>query len=198
MLKDQVRKFVIEIIHKESLNFSRYPRQIVIHRDGRAWPAEIKGLNEACEHLAKEGCLDQDWQLTVVEVSKSSPAPLRLFNAEKSANGHGCFITNPIIGTWINTTFDEGYICNTGQPFRIPGTSNPLHIRRVEGNMPIEHCLFDVFALSCLTWPRPEGVMRLPISIKLCDRNLFDEATEYDEDAIQFANSNFDEEEQHE
>lgn len=198
LLKDQVKKCVIEIMEKESLNFNRSPRQIVIHRDGRAWPAEIKGLNEACEHLATEGCLDQDWQLTVVEVSKSAPAPLRLFNAKKSTNDHGCFVTNPIIGTWINTTIDEGYVCNTGQPFRIPGTSKPLHIRRAEGNMPIEHCLFDVFALSCLTWPQPEGVMRLPISIKLCDRNLFDEATEYDEDAIEFANSNFEGEEQHE
>ena len=198
LLKDQVRKFVIEIIHKESLHFNRPPKQIVIHRDGRAWPSEITGLNEACEHLATEGCLDQDWELTVVEISKSAPAPLRLFNVEESTNGHGCYVTNPIIGTWIITTFDEGYVCNTGQPFRIPGTSNPLHIRRGAGNMPIEHCLFDVFALSCLTWPQPEGVMRLPISIKLCDRNLFDEATEYDEDAIQFTSTNLEEEEQHE
>ena len=36
--------------------------------------------------------------------------------------------------------------------------------------------------------------MRLPISIKLCDRNLFDEATEYDEDAIEFAYTNLEEE----
>ena len=31
--------------------------------------------------------------------------------------------------------------------------------------------------------------MRLPISIKLCDRSLFEEAAEYDKDAIQFADS---------
>ena len=74
------------------------------------------------------------------------------------------------------------------------GTSNPLHIRRAAGNMPIEHCLSDVFSLSCLTWTRPEGAMRLPISIKLCDRSLFDEAAEYDQDAIEFASAHLQEE----
>ena len=33
--------------------------------------------------------------------------------------------------------------------------------------------------------------MRLPLSIKLCDRSLFDEATEYDQDAIEFADAHF-------
>jgi hypothetical protein len=186
LLKDQVKKCVIELIEKESAYFNQAPKQIIIHRDGRAWSAEIKGLKEACEYLAIKGCLDQQWQFTVVEISKSAPAPLRLFDVKVSTNGHGSRVTNPIIGTWIKTTLDEGYVCTTGPPFQIPGTSNPLHIRRAVGDMPIEHCLSDVFALSCLTWPRPEGAMRLPISIKLCDRNLFDEATEYDSDAIEF------------
>ena len=74
------------------------------------------------------------------------------------------------------------------------GTSNPLHIRRAVGNMPIEHCLSDVFSLSCLTWTRPEGATRLPVSIKLYDRSLFDEAAEYDQDAIEFASAHLQEE----
>ncbi len=32
--------------------------------------------------------------------------------------------------------------------------------------------------------------MRLPMSIKLCDRNLFDEATDVNEDEIAFGNDN--------
>ena len=35
--------------------------------------------------------------------------------------------------------------------------------------------------------------MRLPISIKLCDRSLFDEAAEYDQDAVEFENAHFQE-----
>jgi argonaute-like protein implicated in RNA metabolism and viral defense len=188
LLKAQVRKFVLDLIRKEVPYFKRCPKQIVIHRDGRAWPAEIEGLQEACKCLAKDGHLDEDWHLTVVEISKSAPAPLRLFDVKWPIAGQKPDVENPLVGSWIPTAPGEGYVCTTGRPFRIPGTSNPLHIRRIAGEMPVEHCLSDVFALSCLTWTRPEGATRLPISIKLCDRILFDEAAEYDEDAIEFGN----------
>ena len=188
LLKAQVEKFVIALIRKEGRCFKQRPKRIVIHRDGRAWPAEIEGLRGACKRLAEDGHLDQDWSLTVIEISKSAPAPLRLFDVQSSRSGQRLCVENPRVGNWIQTPPDEGYVCTTGRPFRIPGTSNPLHIRRTAGEMPVEHCLSDVFALSCLTWTRPEGVMRLPISIKLCDRILFDEAAEYDEDAIEFGN----------
>ena len=111
-----------------------------------------------------------------------------MFNVKQSKTGQGLDVENPMVGNWIPTSPDEGYVCTTGHPFRIPGTSNPLHIRRAAGDMPVEHCLSDVFSLSCLTWTRPEGATRLPISIKLCDRILFDEAAEYDQDAIEFEN----------
>ena len=194
LLKAQVAKFVIDLVHQEGRYFDQLPKQIVIHRDGRAWPAEIEGLKEACGQLAAEGHLDQGWQLTVVEVAKSAPASLRLFDVKPSGNGRGLYVENPMVGNWVQTARNEGYVCTTGHPFPIPGTSNPLHIRLAAGAMPIEQCLSDVFSLSCLTWTRPEGVTRLPISIKLCDRSLFDEAAEYDQDAIEFAIAHLQEE----
>ena len=189
LLKDQVRKYVIDILTKEALYFHQSPKRIVIHRDGRAWPAEIEGITEACTQLASQGHVDKDWQLTVVEIDKSERAPLRLFDVTPNRFEQGIVVDNPVVGSWIQTAPDEGYVSTTGRPFRIPGTSNPLHIRRAFGGMPIEHCLADVFALSCLTWTRPEGTTRLPISIKLCDRVLFDEAAEYNEDTIEFAST---------
>ncbi len=191
LLKAQVTQFVSDLIRQEGAHFESFPKQIVIHRDGRTWPVEIEGLKEACRQLAVEGHLDQDWQLTVIEIAKSAPAPLRLFDVKRSKTRQRFYVEvkNPMVGNWIQTTPNEGYVCTTGRPFRIPGTSNPLHIRREAGTMPIEHCLSDVFSLSCLTWTRPEGAMRLPISIKLCDRSLFDEAAEYDQDAVEFGNT---------
>lgn len=194
LLKNQVVQFVSDLVRKEGSYLKSRLKQIVIHRDGRAWPAEIEGLKEACRQLAVEGHLDQGWQLTVVEIAKSAPATLRLFDVKPSRNGQGTDVENPMVGNWIQTTPDEGYVCTTGRPFPIPGTSRPLHIRRAAGEMSIEHCLSDVFLLSCLTWTRPEGAMRLPISIKLCDRSLFDEAAEYDQDAIKFASAHLQEE----
>lgn len=194
LLKAQVTKFVGDLIRQEGPHFESRPKRIVIHRDGRSWPVEIEGLKEAGQQLAEEGYLDPDWQLTVVEIAKSAPAPLRLFDVKPSRSGQGVYVDNPMVGNWIQTTPNEGYVCTTGHPFPIPGTSNPLHIRRADGNMSIEHCLSDIFSLSCLTWTRPEGATRLPISIKLCDRSLFDEAAEYDQDAVEFGSTHLQEE----
>ena len=193
LLRSQVAQFVGDLIRREKSYFNQRPKQVVIHRDGRAWAAEIEGLREACGQLVIEGCLDPGWRLTVVEIAKSAPAPIRLFDVKPSKSGLGLHVENPMVGNWVRIAPDEGYVCTTGRPFRIPGTSNPLHIRRAAGEMSIEHCLSDVFSLSCLTWTRPEGAMRLPISIKLCDRSLFDEATEYDQDAIEFDDAHFQE-----
>lgn len=186
LLRGQVAKYVAELIGKETAYLTKKPKSVVIHRDGRAWPSEIDGIKDACASLANDGAIDAEWMLTVVDISKSSPAPLRLFNLSPSHSGRSPAVDNPFVGDWTTFSETEAYVCTTGKPFRIPGTANPLHIRRAYGSMPIAHCAEDVFALSCLTWPRPEGAMRLPISIKLCDRTLFDEAAGYDEDAIEF------------
>lgn len=187
LLRNQVSKYIEEMIRKERSSISLVPKHIVIHRDGRAWPDEINGIQDACEKLAVDGALNADWRLSVVNISKSAAAPLRMFRITKDTAG----AENPVVGSWISIGQDDGFVCTTGAPFKIPGTANPLHIRRVHGEMSIEKCLQDVFSLSCLTWSRPEGAARLPLSIKLCDRSLFDEGTEVDEDQIAFGNDNF-------
>lgn len=185
LLSGQVANFIHDLIRRERSYFSGNPRQIVVHRDGRLWPTELDGIKAACKRLAKDGYLEGDGDFTAVEISKSAPAPLRLFHVEAPTRGRVC-VKNPMVGTWLQTAPHEGYVCTTGSPFQIPGTANPLHIKRVAGGMSVERCLSDVYSLTCLTWTRPESAMRLPISIKLCDRSLFDEAAEYDQDAIEF------------
>src|SRR5581483_8522684 len=157
LLRNQVAKYVVELISKERRHVRRPPKSVVVHRDGRAWPSEIDGIRDACISLAKEGIIDPGWQLTVVDISKSAPAPVRYFQTIPSHNRQGLRVENPLVGVWSAFTDDESYVSTTGKPFRIPGTANPLHIRRAYGNMPIEQCAADVFSLSCLTWPRPEG-----------------------------------------
>jgi hypothetical protein len=190
LLRNQVCQYIEVLIRKERRSFAAAPKRIVIHRDGRAWPSEIAGVLDACAHLAANGNVDPQWQLTVVNISKTAAAPLRMFRVSEALDGQGTSVENPIVGSWIGIGSDEGFVCTTGKPFRIPGTASPLHIRRVQGEMTIEHCLEDVFALSCLTWGQPEDAMRLPMSIKLCDRSLFDEATDVNEDEITFGNDN--------
>jgi hypothetical protein len=75
-------------------------------------------------------------------------------------------------------------LCATGRAFPRKGTVTPLHVKLVEGVMPIEHCLEDVYALTALAWTRPEDCTRYPITIKLNDLYLGEEAGKFDEHAL--------------
>ena len=53
--------------------------------------------------------------------------------------------------------------------------------------MAFEHCLEDLYDLTALTWTRPEDCTRYPISMKLTDRRLGEDASEFDADALELA-----------
>ncbi len=181
LTSEQLEGYLQELIGAEAKHFEKLPKHIVIHRDGRAFPGEIDGLSNACAKLAETGQIDQDFELTIVEIKKSGPVTLRLLNQD------GMRTYNPRMGTFYALTDEEGFVCTTGDPFRRQGTTRPLHIMRASGAMPIEECLQDVFSLACLSWSRPEDCSRLPASIVLCDRILFEDAAEYDTDTLNFA-----------
>ena len=88
----------------------------------------------------------------------------------------------------------EAYLCATGRAFQRPGTVNPLHVRFVEGPLPFLKCLEDLYALTTLAWTRPEDCTRDPITIKLNDRRLGEDAGDYDSDALSLAGAHDDEE----
>lgn len=119
-----------------------------------------------------------------MEIAKTSPAPLRLFDIIEK-NGRP-WIQNPQIGSVYIASETDGYLCATGRAFYRPGTVRPLHVRRVEGPLSLEKCLEDVYYLTALAWTRPEDCTRYPITSKLNDRFLSEEATQYDVDALDF------------
>lgn len=187
LLEDQIKLYLMELIRK-ILQYIKYlPRHVVIHRDGRVYRSELAGIQRAIEALKKEGLLHTEASFTVVEISKSAPAPLRIFDVTERPEG-GVWIDNPTIGTFFIVDSKNGYLCSTGRPLLggVRGTVRPLHVRLVEGSLSLEACLEDIFYLSSLTWTKPEGCMRTPITTKLLDRFLLEEAGEYDEDQIEF------------
>jgi hypothetical protein len=182
LLSQQVKKHFSEIVRKEA---GRPPaKTIVVHRDGRLWQSERDGLAQAMEALKAEGTLPPDATLTVLEVSKSSPAPLRLFDVTGSGDRRDR-VQNPQVG-FHHLHGRDGYVCATGRAFPRDGTVNPLHVRLVEGPLPIEKCLEDLYALTALAWTRPEDCTRYPITLKLTDRRLGEDASAYDADALEF------------
>ncbi len=179
----QMKARLVEIIRSEASTRRKEPIQsILLQRDGRIYDTELKGAHEAIDLLKKEGVISSDSTLTIIEMPKSAPVRFRLFDV--SFRGNREWVENPQLGNYCIINANEGYICSTGRAFPHKGTVQPLHIRLVEGVLTIAQCLEDVFYLSCLTWSRPEDSSRYPVTCKLNDRFLSEEATDYDDDAL--------------
>jgi len=148
----------------------------------RLYDCELEGIKQAITTLKIQGILSEDVTLTILEISKSAPAILRLFDIVGQENQS---VNNPKIG-FYHIINNDGYLCSTGRPFSRQGTVKPLHIRYVEGEIPFEFCLEDIFYLAALTWTKPDDCSRYPITTKLNDRRLSEDASEYDEDALRF------------
>jgi hypothetical protein len=183
LLKDQVLTHLMGIIRAEQRNIGRPVRSIVVHRDGRCFQSELDGASAAVEKLKSEGVIAPDGSLTVLEVSKTAPVRLRLYETELR-QGAKPIVQNPQVGTYIIINGNEGFLCSTGRAFPHKGTVQPLHVRCVLQGMPFVDALEDVYALSTLTWTRPEDASRYPVTLKLMDRWLEDEAGEFDQKAL--------------
>lgn len=152
---------------------------IVLHRDGRTFRSEVKGAEKAIESLKSEGALPQTANVTIVEIAKTAQVPLRLFTTTQGTNGT-TRVDNPDVGDYFLVNSREGYVCATGRSFPRKGTVQPLHVNINHGCLGIEQCIEDLYALTTLTWTRPEDCTRYPITLKLNDRFLVEEASDYD------------------
>ena len=188
LLEAQMSAYLVEVLRREAQVRGASLSRFVVHRDGRAWPSELDGVRHAVHQLRSEGCLARDARYAVVEVSKSSPVPLRLYNVGQNSRG-GFLVNNPSVGTTYHVGDREAYVCSTGYPFLRQGTANPLHVIMVDGTLPFSEALEDLYSLTALTWTQPDGCTRYPITIKLNDRILAATAAEYDADAIEFADA---------
>jgi len=184
--RNKVKTILLEVLRQEVEHARQDIKSIVIHRDGRLYASERKGIHDAINILKNENLLD-DVSLNFVEIPKTSPAPVRFFDVNQ-VSGHQTFVYNPQVGSYYVTSSQDAFVSTTGRPFLRQGSANPLHIKYLEGDMSFESILEDVYALSCLAWTQPEGCTRYPVTIKLTDIRLREHAGAYNEDALQFGN----------
>jgi argonaute-like protein implicated in RNA metabolism and viral defense len=170
LLEEQVRKLLTDILTVEISDATDPIRQIVIHRDGRCWPSETRGIRRCIDDLVRDGGLPDGVGFAILEIAKSATAPVRLFDVSDWKGSVA--VRNPEVGRYWIANDTDGYLCATGEPFRRHGTVRPLHVKYVEGTIPFELCLEDVYYLTTLAWTRPEDCTRYPITIKLTDRRL--------------------------
>ncbi|MYK19691.1 hypothetical protein F4055_16235 [Candidatus Poribacteria bacterium] len=187
LLKPQVMTHLDELLRQECRRLGEPLREVVIHRDGRCWQSEIDGAKAAIEKLRNEGVVAEEGTLTILEISKTAPVRLRLFEVHETQEQRA-HVENPQIGTYTIINNVEGFLCSTGRAFPRKGTVQPLHVRCVVEGLPFKQALEDVYALTTLSWTRPEDCSRYPITLKLTDRWLVEEASEYDEDALRYLN----------
>ena len=79
----------------------------------------------------------------------------------------------------------EAYLCSTGREFPHDGTVNPLYVKYNSGSLSFEKALEDIFYLTALPFTRPEDCSRYPLSIRITDRRLSEEADEYDQENLE-------------
>jgi hypothetical protein len=177
LMAKQCREYFYHIIQRLAQQSEQLIKSIVIHRDGRLYETEIKGINLALADLKQAGLVAADAEVTFLEIPKTAPAVLRLFDRSTTGNGTS-HVENPQTGNYYVLSNAEGFVCTTGRAFAHNGTTKPLHVVKRGGPLPIERCLEDIFFLSCLAWTRPEDCSRDPISIKLNDRWLGEDGPE--------------------
>lgn len=154
------------------------PKSIVILRDGMSFGEEAKALEGALSKLNELGLVDKDQIATgVIDVAKSSAIPVRAASFIGNSNS----LENPLSGTYLKmNTNNSAFIFNTGAPYRVPGSSNPIHATLSSGNVDFEKSLEDIFRLTQITFSSPDRPTSLPLPLKLIDTLIRDIAHEFD------------------
>jgi len=172
-----IRNKIVEILSRHLRSGEDFPKSIVILRDGMSFGEEEKALTGAIEQLRAQGSIDDsEIKLAVLDVAKSSAIPVRA-----AVPNQNKILVNADCGTVVYTERNkDAYIFNTGYPYQVPGSSNPLHVTLAWGNIDFDKALQDVFSLTQLTFSAPDRPSSLPLPLKLIDTLIRDVAHEFD------------------
>lgn len=192
--KSYLGSIIMDILNEEQTKYDhRILRNIVIHRDGNIFMNEMEGIKNAIKQLKKKifyknliptKIINQNCRISFLEIKKSSTIPLRIFKQRFNEETSKTYTYNPDIGTYLIMDDYSAFICNTGYPYKHPGTTNPLHIFKKGGPLSIKDLLQDVFLLANLTWTKIDDCSRYPITIRMTDIILRETAGEFDENKL--------------
>ena len=176
-IKKPEMRFRIEKALRTATGSGALRRSLIVHRDGRWWPAESAGLREAIAALQAEGVLPQDFRCAVVEVRKNH-MPVRLFT--ESVGGRHAGLRNPLPGSYLLLDDRRALLATTGRPGagwegKRGRTSGVLLLEVVEtigGTVSIREVAEDAYRLTHLNWSAPDIEIALPVTIRWNDTAL--------------------------
>ncbi|MBB3058720.1 hypothetical protein [Mucilaginibacter gotjawali] len=171
-----IRDKIVEVLTRHLDAGEDFPKSIVVLRDGISWGEEQKALNAAIDKLREDSKIDQsEIKLAVLDVAKSSAIPIRAAVPDQNN-----MLDNADAGTVVPIREGkECYIFNTGFPYKIPGSSNPIRVSLAWGDIDFDKAVDDVFAMTQLNFTAPDRASSLPLPLKLIDLIIRDVAHEY-------------------
>jgi hypothetical protein len=174
-LKEQIPtatlgSFVLDRLKEFYTTYNRIPRNILFHRDGRAYDSEIDGIEKAIKKFLAESEINEELSWTLISLFKSNSMSLRLF---ASLNGK---ISSPFTGSYFVQNKTKAFIVTSGAPNLPQGTPKPIQVEIVSGNGSKSHelkdILRDVYWLTHLNWASPRITTSLPATIRYTDEKL--------------------------
>ena len=143
---------------------------IAIHRDGRWWPSESEGLNDALKKLIDVDLISDNIKYAVAEIRKTH-LPVRIFTY---ANGK---FFNPLIGSHLLLDPNHVLLSTTGMPElwdRQGKTASTLLLKLVDfkGDVDILNVAEDAYKLTHLNWNAPDINLSLPVTVHWTDQSL--------------------------
>ncbi len=178
-----LRKKIEEMV-REMASAGHQVGSLIVHRDGRWWPSEAKGLRAAILRLQADRVLPKEVRWAVVEIRKNH-MPVRLFTA--SGDGATALLQNPLPGTYLALDESRVLLTTTGKPGawdtpsgRTAGTLL-LQIAEQSGDITAESIAEDAYHLTHLNWTSPDIEISLPVTIRWADESLRETLTPPDE-----------------
>ncbi len=195
----QIVKVLVKNITDLSNELNQIFSSIVFHRDGRIFQSEKTGISQAIQILKDRGIVTTNVRVGIVEIPKTSIIPFRLFDVIEEFdpivfeqdNGK---VLNPQIGSVVKLNDNEAFLCTTGREFLRNGTAVPLYIKYEGDKYEFDGVLEDIYFLSSLTYTKPDGCARNPITISMTDRRINTLGSEFNSDAldiIKFTNAEY-------
>jgi hypothetical protein len=172
-----IEEKIVSVLTRHIKVGEEIPKSIVILRDGVSYGEEEKALSGALKRLTNLNLVKgNEIKTGVVDVAKSSAVPVRAAEFVGKSNS----LENPVSGTHFYMNSKDAFIFNTGAPYKVPGSSNPIHVSYSSGNIDFDKALEDIFRLTQITFSSPDRPTSLPLPLKLIDTLIRDVAHEYD------------------
>jgi len=177
---------------REIVDCTREPvSSLAVHRDGRWWPPEQEGLEDALRTSRAEGLVSDDLRVAVVEVRKSH-APIRLLGARKRSGGELSYI-NPVPGVYLKIDSQKLLLVCASKTVAWDSdngrTAGTLLLQLAHSAPPADIVALgmDAYFLTQLNWSAPDIPINVPVTIRWADDRLREyllDAVEAEEDAF--------------